>query len=353
MKVRPTILIADDTEVNIDILVNTLQDDYELSVALDGETAIQITEDILPDLILLDIMMPGMNGYEVYGKLKESQTTSGIPVIFITALSDEENEAYGLKMGAVDYITKPFNPELVKARIRNHIELKGYRDDLEHMVSKKVRQLSQAKAAIIASMGILAEFRDPETGAHIHRTQNYVKILAEGLAPKKTDLFKPEDIELLYQSVPLHDIGKIGIPDYILLKPGKLTHDEFEEIKKHTIYGSQAIQRTEKYLGTNTFLYLAREVAEFHHEKWDGTGYPHGLKGNEIPLSARIMAVADVYDALTSRRPYKDAIPHSETLRIITEGDGRTMPGHFDPDLLSVFLETAPEFEKISIQFQD
>ena len=348
-----TILVVDDTETNIDILMEALSDDYEMSVALDGETALELVEEELPDIILLDVMMPGMDGYEVCKMLKNSSRTVNIPVIFITALSDESDEARGLALGAVDFITKPFNPDLVKARVRNHLELKTYRDQLEKKVEEKVRELSQARAATIASMATLAEFRDPETGAHIYRTQNYVKALAQYYAKKNPGILSPDDIELLYHSVPLHDIGKVGVADAILMKPARLTKEEFEEMKNHTIYGSKAIKKTESMLGSNSFLYLAREVAEFHHEKWDGTGYPHGLSGEDIPLSARMMAIADVYDALISKRHYKPAFTHEKAVNIITVGDGRTKPEHFDPELLKAFKELKNEFREISLKFND
>lgn len=353
MKNRHLVLIVDDTETNIDILVNALEDDYELSVALDGETALESARENSPDIILLDVMMPGMDGYEVCKWLKNSPETFNIPVIFITALSDEADEAKGLELGAVDYITKPFNPDLVRARLRNHLELKSYRDSLEEQVAAQVQELSQARAATIASMATLAEFRDPETGAHIYRTQLYVKLLAEKLAKKSPGIFKPSVIELLYQSAPLHDIGKVGVPDAILLKPSGLTREEFEEMKKHTLYGSRAIKKTETILGSNSFLYLAREIAEFHHERWDGSGYPHGLKGKEIPLCARLMSMADVYDALISKRPYKPPFTHEEAVKIITEGDGRTKPEHFDPDVMKIFKENGNEMEKIALKYRD
>ena len=353
MNTRQQVLIVDDTETNIDILVNALEDDYDLGVALDGETALELAQENPPDIILLDVMMPGMDGYEVCRWLKNSPNTFNIPVIFITALSEESDEAKGLGLGAVDYITKPFNPDLVKARLHNHLELKSYRDSLEKKVAIQVQELSQAKEATIASMATLAEFRDPETGAHIYRTQLYMKFLAEKLAGKSPGIFTPATIDLLYQSAPLHDIGKVGVPDSILLKPAGLTKEEFEEMKKHTLYGSRAIKKTESILGSNSFLYLAREIAEFHHEKWDGTGYPHGLKGEEIPLCARLMAVADVYDALISKRPYKPPFTHEEAVKIITEGDGRTKPEHFDPDILKIFKESGKELDEIAQRYKD
>jgi putative two-component system response regulator len=347
----PLILAVDDAEPNLDILVETLGDEYDVAVAMDGETALDMAAETLPDLILLDIMMPGMDGYEVCDRLKRSGTTRKIPVIFITAMAEESDEARGLKLGAVDYITKPFIPALVKARVRNHIELKRYRDRLEEMVYERTRDLVHTQEATIESMGTLAECRDPETGGHIRRTRNYVRLLAEALAeqPAYAEVLDPDTISLLYKSAPLHDIGKVGIPDAILLKPGKLTPEEFEVMKRHPMLGRQAIAAAEKKLGSNSFLRFAREIAASHHEKWDGTGYPLGLKGADIPLCGRLMAVADVYDALISRRVYKEPVTHSAAVGIIQADAGNA----FDPDVVAVFLDRQESFRRVALENAD
>ncbi|AOY57563.1 MULTISPECIES: response regulator [Desulfococcus] len=346
-----TVMIVDDTETNIDILVEALGKDFDLRVAMDGETALEAIADEPPDLILLDIMMPGMDGYEVCRRLKAVPETRDIPIVFLTAMSDEEDEARGLGLGAVDYITKPFSPALVKARVRNQLELKRYRDHLEDLVRERTRQLVLTQDVTIQSMGTLAEYRDPETGGHIRRTQHYVRILAEHLKthPKFRERLTDTAIELLVKSAPLHDIGKVGVRDNILLKPGELTEAEFEEMKQHTVYGRDAILASEKKLGQDSFLSVAREIAYSHQEKWDGTGYPQGLKGEEIPLFGRLMAVADVYDALISKRVYKPPYPHETAVAMIREGRGT----HFDPDVVDAFLDLSDEFRKIALENAD
>ncbi len=346
------VLIVDDTETNIDMLVHTLGHQYDVRVATDGASALEDIENEKPDLILLDIMMPGMDGYQVCQILRANPDTRHIPIIFLTALSEEQDEARGLELGAVDYVTKPFNPDLVKARVKNQIELKKYRDHLEAMVKKRTRELVLTQDVTLESMGTLAEYRDPETGGHIKRTKNYVKVLAKHLRtkPEFESLLDDTIIEQLYKSSPLHDVGKVGVKDSILLKPGKLTAEEFEEMKKHSIYGRDAIKANEKKLGETSFLSMAREIAHTHHEKWDGSGYPRGLKGEAIPLCGRIMALADVYDALISKRVYKAPIPHETAVKIIESGKGT----HFDPRLVDLFLEEiSEEFRTIAFEFAD
>lgn len=301
---KKKILIVDDTNSNIDTLLAALGNQYDLRVAIDGVTALQAvkTED-LPDLVLLDIMMPGMDGYEVCRQLKSNPKTRGIRVVFLTALADSTDQEKGLKLGAEDYIVKPFDPAIVRARVKNQLELKDYSDNLEAQVQSRTEELAHAQEATIASMAIMAEYRDPETGGHIQRTKSYVKVLAAALAPQLPEIISPEFIASLYQAAPLHDIGKVAISDAILLKPGRLTAEEFTAMEKHTLFGSEAIRRTETVYGRNELLHVAAEIAEFHHEKWDGSGYPHGRSGRAIPLAARLMTVADVYDALISKRP--------------------------------------------------
>lgn len=346
------VLIVDDTPENIQVLMETLKDEYRIVAAINGEKALQLANaDPMPDIILLDIMMPGMDGYEVCKRLKADEKTVAIPVIFVTAMTQEENEQKGLDLGAADYITKPFQPGLVKARVRNHLELKRHRDHLEALVLERTRELQMTQEVTIESMGALAEYRDPETGGHIKRTQNYVRLLAEHLKnhPKFKAVLDDETADLLYKSAPLHDIGKVGIPDIILLKPGRLTDEEFEEMKKHTLMGRNAIRASSKRLGDNSFLRIAVEIAYTHQEKYDGSGYPQGLKKEEIPVSGRLMAIADVYDALISKRVYKPPFSHSKAVSIIKEGKGR----HFDPDMVDAFLEIQEAFRKVALDFAD
>ncbi len=346
-----SILIVDDTEENVDILIATLGEMYDISVAIDGETALEMLEDFTPDLILLDIMMPGIDGYEVCLRLKRETRTLKIPIIFLTALSEAQSEEKGLRLGAVDYITKPFNPFLVKARVKNHLELKMHRDNLELLVQQRTSELELTQEVTIESMGTLAEYRDPETGGHIQRTKHYVQLLANHLKnhPKFSAFLTDETIQSLYKSAPLHDIGKVGVPDHILLKPGRLTEGEFEEMKKHTVYGRDTISKAEKKLGNKSFLHFALEIAESHQEKWDGSGYPNGWSGEDIPISGRLMAVADVYDALISKRVYKAPFTHSKAVTIIQEGRGQ----HFDPDIVDAFLQLSEEFRRIALKHAD
>jgi putative two-component system response regulator len=354
MNAKPKILIIDDQPDNIHVLIGLLKDSYTLVAAGDGRQALQLLEKRpLPDLILLDIMMPEMNGYEVCEHLKADPLTRDIPVIFVTAMNDDQDEARGLALGAVDYVLKPFKPELLKARIRNHLELKAHRDKLEELVAERTDELLLTRDVTIQTMAVLAETRDNETGGHIQRTQHYVRVLAEHLRntnPEYRTLLSDGYIDLLFKSAPLHDIGKIGVPDAILLKPGRLTSEEFQEMKKHTEYGRNAIIQAESMLGSdNSFLSLAREVAYSHHEKWDGSGYPLGLSGRDIPLSGRLMALADVFDALISKRVYKPPFPLPRVKSIIVEGRG----AHFDPELVDAFMAEAEMFRRIGITYAD
>ena len=351
---RSQILIVDDTPSNIDILLAVLGDQYDLRVAVDGATAMQILQqEILPDLILLDIMMPQMDGYEVCRRVKNSDRTKGIRVIFLTALNDSADQEKGLNLGAEDYITKPFDPSIVRARVKTQLELKHYQDNLEDEISRRTEELAHAQEATIASLAIMAEYRDPETGGHIQRTKSYVQALANALSNKDSQLISEQRRNLLFQAAPLHDIGKVAIPDAILLKQGRLTAEEFSVMEKHTLFGSEAIRRTATIYGENELLAVAALIAEFHHEKWDGSGYPYGRAGKAIPVCARLMAVADVYDALISKRPYKPALSHQEAVRIILEGDGYTSPEHFDPQVLACFAEIHPQFDDIAQEFSD
>jgi len=356
---RKTILIVEDTPEHIEILVHCLREEYATQVALGGELALQIINtDPMPDLILLDVIMPGtIDGHMVCSRLKASKRTRDIPIIFTTALGAVHDESLGFELGAVDYISKPFNTTLVRARIKNHIELKGLRDTLEAQVHERTRELALTQDAAIYGLGILAEFRDTETGMHIKRTQTYVGLLARHLQanPKFSGYFDETTIRLLVNSAPLHDIGKVGVPDNILRKPSSLTAEEFALIKKHTTFGRGVVDQIEEAMHdkmASEFLHFAKEVTYTHHECWNGNGY-HGLKGEEIPVSGRLMALADVYDALTSKRVYKSALPHEEALHIIIKGDGRTLPEHFDPEVLQAFIDLGEAFRAVSEKWQD
>ncbi len=357
---RPVILAVDDTPDNLTVLNELLGGTYHVKVANGGARALQIAaRQPLPDLILLDIMMPEMDGYEVCRRLQALPETRNIPIIFLTALSDPEAERQGLETGAVDFVTKPFNPPVLLARVKTHLALKSQaeflRDQsalLAHEVDLRTREILETQDVTIFAMASLAETRDSETGNHIRRTQFYVKALAEHLRshPRYAGLLTPRYIDLLFKSAPLHDIGKVGIPDNILLKPGRLTPEEFEIMKTHAALGREAIEHAEQELGLQVeFLTLAKEIAQSHHEKWNGEGYPEQLRGDAIPLSARLMAVADVYDALISRRVYKPALPHAEAAAAIAAGRGQ----HFDPDIVDAFFAIEDELQAIAERFSD
>jgi len=355
-----TVLVVDDTPDNLSLMSDLLRMDYKVKLAPSGERALQIVAgESKPDLILLDIMMPDMDGYEVLRRLQFNPDTEDIPVIFLTAMSAADDESIGLELGAVDYITKPVNPAILMARVRNHLQLKRARDFLVHHnhvleeeVASRTQALAELQDATIRAMASLAETRDNETGNHIRRTQHYVEALARHLQnhPRFKEELTDTNIETIFKSAPLHDIGKVGIPDRILLKPGKLTSEEFEIMKTHTTLGRDAIVAAESdTTQDNPFFRYAKEITYSHQEKWDGSGYPEGLMGNNIPLSARLMAVADVYDALISERVYKAAFTHEQAVEIIR--DGRA--SHFDPDMVDAFLVLSEEFRRIAQRFAD
>jgi putative two-component system response regulator len=356
---KQIILVVDDSPENIDILSGMLDQDFIIKVALNGERALKIARgDTPPDLILLDIMMPDIDGYEVCRRLKESKLTKNIPVIFITAKNEITDETKGFEIGAVDYIIKPLSAPVVKVRVNTHLALYDQSRALEKKVIERTKELMLTQDATIHSMAILAETRDNETGSHIMRTQHYVRILAEHLEhhSKFREYLDQETIVLLFKSAPLHDIGKVGIPDSILLKPGKLTDTEFEEMKKHTVYGYDAILKAEEIMEGSqhvSFLRYAKEIAATHHEKWDGSGYPYGLTGEDIPISGRLMIIADIYDALISKRVYKQPFSHAKAVQIITQGDGRVMPEHFDPHVLEAFLKINEQFHQIALAYTE
>lgn len=355
---KASVLIVDDTKANIEILLNVLGEDYQVSVATDGGDAIRLAGAIHPDLILLDIVMPGKDGYAVCRELKSNGSTKAIPIIFLTALTDVTSKAKGFEAGGVDYITKPFEGLEVRARVSTHLSLKRARElladqnaHLEALVDERTRELALTQEVTIESLATLAETRDNETGRHIRRTGHFVRTLAERLRAQNryTEVLTTENISLIYRSAALHDIGKVGVPDRILLKPGKLTTDEFEHMKKHTTIGRDALLTAERGLGTNSFLHFAREIAYSHHEKWSGGGYPEGLQGEQIPIPARLMAIADVYDALTSKRVYKEALTHEQAVEIM-KSEGKS---HFDPVMMEIFLGAQERFLHIAREFAD
>lgn len=349
---RPLAFIVDDVRENIQVALSHLTKiDCDFAYATSGEQALHRIKSSKPQLILMDIVMPGMNGYETVQNLKKDPATAKIPVIFLTAKNEPEDIAKGFECGGVDYITKPFSGAELRSRITTWLELSAYRENLEYEIEERTKETQLLKQVVIEAMGELAEFRDPETGAHIKRTQHYVKTLAEqlfknGAFPGELD---EEGIVLLYKSAPLHDIGKVGIRDSILLKPGKLTPEEFLEMQNHTIYGETVIKKLEKRVGASSFLKYARDIICGHHEKYDGSGYPYGLKGDEIPLAGKIMAIADVYDALSTKRVYKEAFALEKVMEIMNDGCG----SHFDPIIFNAFLEVEMDFQAIAAAYED
>ncbi|MFO1424077.1 MAG: two-component system response regulator [Candidatus Competibacteraceae bacterium] len=354
-----TVLVVDDVPGNLMVLGELLRDaGYRVKAATSGRAALgYATQQPRPDLILLDVMMPEMDGYEVLEHLHADPATRSIPVIFLTALSDARDEEQGLALGAADYITKPFNPALVLARVRTQLVAKRARDWLadqntllEAEVARRMAENDLIQRVTIRALAHLAETRDPETGNHILRTQSYVQRLAIRLQahPRFAATLNDHYIELLTRSAPLHDIGKVGIPDQILLKPGKLTADEWAIMQTHAQIGTEAIERAEQDIDTHPeFLSLAKEITHWHHEKWDGSGYPDGLAGDAIPLSARLMALADVFDALISPRVYKAPLSFEAARDIIAAGRGT----HFDPDMTDTFLANFDEFVAIATRY--
>ena len=359
MNSHPVVLAIDDSPENLMLMSTLLKDRYKVKVANSGSRGLELARSANPDIILLDIMMPVMDGYAVCEQLKRDPETAHIPVIFLTARAESDDEKHGLELGAVDYITKPISPPIFLMRIQNHLALKraadflrDKADYLEKEVQMRTREIAALQEVTVQVVTSLAETRDQETGKHIRRTQLYVKALAEKLQshPRFADSLGASEIDAIYKSAPLHDIGKVGIPDRILLKPGKLTAEEFEIMKTHTTLGYEAIVHTEQELGVNVgFLRYAKEIALSHQEKWDGSGYPQGLSGDAIPVSARLMAIADVYDALISRRVYKEPYPHDRAIAILKEGRG----SHFDPDVLDAFLAVETEVLGIALKYAD
>lgn len=354
-----TILCVDDTPTNLFLLVELLKKSYRVKTATNGPQALQIVATSPPDLVLLDIMMPGMDGLEVCRRLKTDAACMDIPILFLTAKTQVEDEAHGLRLGAADYIHKPISPPILLARIRHHLEIKKCNDLLrdrnqwlEEEVSRRISELNRMQEATIHVITTLAEFRDEETGNHVRRTQEYVRLLTENL--KKTmehaEYLTAARTAQIVASAPLHDVGKVAIPDSVLLKPGRLTAEEFEIMKLHAIRGYEILSKAKRNLGeTGGFLEIAQQIARSHHEKWDGSGYPDGLALTDIPLAARMMAVADVYDAVRSERPYKKALSHEQAVAILRDSCG----SHFDPQIVDIFLSCDAQVQNIRHQWDD
>lgn len=335
---RQTVLIVDDTPANIAVLKAALENDYEIKVATSGAKAINIAKTMPVDIILLDVMMPEMNGFDACRHLKSDPMTSRIPVIFITAKTDVEDESEGFACGGVDYITKPISAPLVRARVKTHLALYDQNRALEEKVRERTAELNKTRLAILHRLGRAAEFKDNETGMHVRRIARYCHIIANGMG------MPPEEVELLYNVAPMHDIGKIGIPDSVLLKPGRLDPEERKIIETHCEIGCKIIGEDDSALLRNSAV-----VAGSHHEKWDGTGYPNGLKGEEIPLYSRILAIADVFDALTSERPYKKPWSVEEAAQEIKQSSGT----HFDPALVETFLQNIDKIKEVKTRYSD
>ncbi|ARU58025.1 response regulator receiver-modulated signal transduction phosphohydrolase [Oleiphilus messinensis] len=314
------ILIVDDEPDNLRVMMQILQDDYQLYFAKDGEKALELVDQHVPDLVLMDVMMPKMDGFETCIKMKERVEFSHIPVIFVTAMAESSDESYGLQIGGVDYITKPINGAVVKARVKTHLSLVS------------VKEVEQTRLEVIRRLGRAAEYKDNETGLHVIRMSHFSRLLAVKAG------FSENEAELILHASPMHDVGKIGIPDRILLKPGKLDSDEWEIMKQHPLIGAQIIGKHRSRL-----LMMAHDIALNHHEKWDGTGYPNGLSGYDIPRVARVVAIADVFDALTTERPYKHAWSVEDALKYLNDQRGV----HLDPDLVPLFVAILPEVMNI------
>lgn len=323
---KPTLLVVDDEPANLQVLKNILAGTYRLLFAKDGQRALALAATEEPDLILLDVMMPDQSGYDVCRELKLKESTRHIPVIFVTALTGENEEALGFELGAVDYIPKPVRPAIVRARVKTHLSL------------VRVDELKSTRLSIVQRLGRAAEYRDNETGLHVIRMSRYAQILALAAG------FSEHQAEEILHAAPMHDIGKIGIPDAILQKPGKLTPDEWQVMQRHTEIGAEIIGTPDSSL-----MRIAKDIALYHHERWDGSGYPTGLTGNAIPVAARIVAIADVFDALTSERPYKSAWPVEQATQLIREESGK----HFDPNLVEVFFQCLPKLLEVKEQWRE
>jgi putative two-component system response regulator len=364
---KADVLVVDDQPENLQLLVEFLSADYSVHPFINAKGLMSYLDAERPaDLILLDVVMPAPDGFETCRMLRARAELAEVPIVFLTSLDSNADEEAGLAAGAVDYITKPFSVPVVQARVRHHVRLsramriiQGMNDWLDDRVNERTAELARKNSelertqeATVQALSALLETRDNDTGQHIHRTQHYVRELSRAASthPDFANALDEVTISTLFRSAALHDIGKVAIPDAILLKPGRLTAEEFEIMKTHSTHGRDAIANAESILGTpDSFLAHARNIAYCHHERWDGNGYPLGLKGERIPLSARLMAIADVYDALISSRPYKEGMPHARAVAILREGRG----SDFDPRILDIFLDINERFREIALTFRD
>lgn len=337
---RKRILVVDDQAANLSVMRQILKEDYDLSFAKSGEDALSTMEKVIPDLVLLDVMMPGMDGYSVRQNMAKNPALFEIPVIFCTAMSDVNDEVRGLSLGAADYITKPVVPAIVKVRVRNQLALADQRWDLALQVREANKSLRESRLDTLQILGRAAEFKDNETGLHVIRVSHYSRLIAESVG------WGEDACDLLFNAAPMHDIGKIGTPDAILTKPGRLDDEERVIVNEHARIGAQIIG---DQASSSPLLKMAQRIALAHHEKWDGSGYPEGLAGEDIPIEARIVAIADVFDALTSKRPYKEAWPVDKALALIIEESGK----HFDPELVALFLTQLERVEAIRQQWAE
>ena len=359
LPIKPTILIVDDSSANLSLLFGLLHEWYTVKAVNHGAKALAMVSQEEPDLILLDIVMPDISGYEVCRELKSNPRTQHIPVIFLTSKNEVENEEQGMALGAVDYITRPISPEILLSRLRAHLvdasharTMRVNNEYLEFEVAKRARDMAALQEVTILALASLAEVRDVETGNHLRRTQNYIRTLARHLRdhPRFSSFLNNSVIDMLFKCAPLHDIGKVGIPDRILLKPGRYEPHEFEIMQTHPRLGYEALMQAQvASVESFEFIQIAKDIVYSHHEKWDGSGYPQGLVGDAIPIPARLMAVADVYDALISRRVYKVGMSHEKASAIIADGRGK----HFDPDVVDAFLQLADEFHAIAEKYAD
>lgn len=347
---KPRILIVDDDERNLKLMGALISSyGYSFETAKNGIEAIEKAKQYLPDLIYLDIMMPEMDGYETCRRLREDNRFKQTPIVMVTALTDRDSKLKGLEAGANDFLTKPFDACELIIRTKNLLRIKEYEDflkdyneRLELEVRKRTEELRESYLDTIQRLTLVAEYKDEETANHIRRVGHYCAIIAKNLG------WPQEKVDQILYAAPMHDIGKVAIPAEILLKPAKLTPEEYALMKTHPLVGARILSGS-----PSPILQMAERIALSHHERWDGSGYPHGLRGEEIPLEGRIMIIADQYDALRSRRPYRPPLPHEQVFRIITEGDGRTMPGHFDPQILEIFKGNHQIFNEIYEQMKD